>query len=158
MPIRDFDESLHYEAISNCLVELQDVERKLNPRMPSGADIVDDYIPDMLNRCVECEGKILVAEIDDDVVGYATIMTRVTSEEVEDRGIEYGLVSDLVVMPKYRGQGHGRQLLEAAESYARNCGVKWLRVGVLAGNHSAQELYASMGFASIYVELEKELN
>jgi ribosomal protein S18 acetylase RimI-like enzyme len=76
---------------------------------------------------------------------------------LEDGDAEYGLVSDLVVMGKFRGLGIGRRLLESAESYARVCGVRWLRIGVLAGNQSAESLYASLGFSILYIELEKEL-
>lgn len=158
MHIRDFDESVHLDALRDCLIELQDFERSLDPRMPPGADIVDDYIPNMLNRCEECQGKVLIAEIDGEVGGYTTIFTKVKSEELEDGDIEYGLVSDLVVMKKFRSQGLGRRLLEAAESYARTCDVKWLRIGLLAGNQPAQNLYGSMGFSSLYLELEKDLS
>ena len=91
------------------------------------------------------------------VVGFATILAKVRSEEIVDGDIEYGLVSDLVVASAHRKQGIGRKLLEAAESYARSNGVRWLRIGVLATNHSADGLYKSMGFKSLYIEREKEL-
>ena len=91
------------------------------------------------------------------VVGFATILAKVRSEEIIDGDIEYGLVSDLVVASAHRKQGIGRKLLEAAESYAKSNGVRWLRIGVLAGNHSADGLYESMGFKNLYIEREKEL-
>ena len=143
--------------IRECLIELQDAERDLDPRMPAGADIVAAYIPQMLERCDTCEGKIFVAEAADGVVGYVTILTRVSSEELAAGDFEYGLVADLVVRGKYRNFGLGRKLLEAAESYAREHGVKWLRIGALAGNHAARQLYSSSGFSQLYVEVEKDL-
>ncbi len=157
MLIRDFNEHTDLDEVRHCLVELQNYERTLDPRMPSGGDIVDDYIPRMLFRCETCSGKVLIAEVDGQIAGYATVLSRVSSDELEDGGIEYGLVSDLVVREAFRGQGLGRQLLDAAESYARTRDVKWLRIGVLAGNQSARDLYTSMGFANLYVELEKDL-
>jgi ribosomal protein S18 acetylase RimI-like enzyme len=155
--IRDFDEEVHLMGVQACLIELQDFERSLDPRMPSGSEIVDDYIPRMLHRCKQCDGKVLVAEVDNEVAGFTTILTRVTSEEIEDGDIEYGLVSDLVVASKFRRQGFGRKLLEAAESYAKANEVKWLRIGVLAENHSANALYESLNFKKLYVECEKQL-
>ena len=124
--------------------------------MPSGAEIVGDYIPNMLSRCIQCNGKVFVAEVDEAVAGFATVLTKVKSEEIEDGDIEYGLVSDLVVASKFRRQGIGRKLLEAAESYAKSNDVRWLRIGVLAENHSADNLYDSMGFKRLYVEREKD--
>lgn len=157
MTIREFNEHSDLDRVRDCLIELQDSERMLDPRMPSGEEIASKYIPQMLERCVECQGTILVAEIDGDVAGYATVFTKVRSEELQEEGIEYGLVSDLVVTKSFRGRGLGRQLLEAAESYARARGVNWLRIGFLAGNQPAGDLYTSMGFSNLYVELEKDL-
>ena len=96
--------------------------------------------------------------MNEEVAGFATILAKVKSEEIEDGEIEYGLVSDVVVASKYRKQGIGRKLWEAAESYAKSNGVRWLRIGVLAENHSADGLYDSMGFKRIYIEREKELS
>ena len=157
MLIRGFQESTHLAGVEACLVELQNFERSLDPRMPSGAKIVDAYIPNMLDRCLECDGKVFVAEVDGEVAGFATILARVMSDEIEDGDIEYGLVSDLVVASKFRKQGIGKKLLEAAETYARSNDVKWLRIGVLAENHFANELYDSMGFKKLYIEREKTL-
>jgi GNAT superfamily N-acetyltransferase len=98
-----------------------------------------------------------VAELNEEVAGFATILATVKSEEIEEGEIEYGLVSDVVVASKYRKRGIGRKLLEAAESYAKSNGVRWLRIGVLAENHFADGLYDSMGFKRFYIEREKEL-
>jgi ribosomal protein S18 acetylase RimI-like enzyme len=155
--IRDFNDIAHLTDVRACLIELQDFERSLDPRLPSGAEIVDDYIPHMLNRCAQCDGKVIVAEVDEKVAGFATILTKVKSEEIEDGGIEYGLVSDLIVASKFRRRGIGRRLLEAAESYAKANEVRWLRIGVLAENQSADGLYDSMDFKRLYIEREKEL-
>ena len=101
MRIRDFDETTDLQHVRDCLVELQDFECLLDPRMPPGSDIADRYIPHMLDRCKRCEGKVLVAEVDGEVAGYATILTKVKSEELEDGDYEYGLVSDLVILEKF---------------------------------------------------------
>ena len=155
--IRDFDEARHLTGVRACLIELQDFERSLDPRMPSGAEVVDDYIPKMLKRCVECNGIVLVAESNEKVAGFATTLIKVRSEELEDANIEYGLISDLIVSSQFRKRGLGKVLLQAAESYAECNGVRWLRVSVLAENHVADNLYDSMGFKKLLVEREKEL-
>lgn len=139
------------------MVELQDFEHGIDPRIPPGIDIVDDFIPRLLHRCKLCDGKILIAEVDGEVAGFVTILSKVTNEEPEEGDYEYGLVSDLMVVERFRKQGLGRKLLKAAESYARDRGVKWLRIGLLADNQAADRLYASMGYSSLYVEREKDL-
>ncbi len=155
--IREFDEAAHLKGVQACLIELQDYERSLDPRMPTGAEIVDDYIPRMLFRCKNCDGVVFVAELNNEVAGFATILAKVESEEIEDGDFEYGLVSDLVVASDFRNQGIGKKLLEAVETHAKSKEVRWLRIGVLAGNRVADGLYDSMGFKRLYVEREKEL-
>ncbi len=157
MPICDFDESKHLNRLRDCVIELQDFERRLDPRMPSGADIVDEFIPKMLDRLSQSGGKILIAEVDGEVAGFATILISVSSDELEDGDVEYGLVSDLMVVEKFRQQGLGRKLLQEAESYARANDVKTLRIGVLAANQGADKLYSSMGYSLLYLEREKVL-
>lgn len=156
--IRDFDETLHLQGVRARFIDLQDFEREIDPRMPTGAEIVDEYVLHMMKRCRQCYGKIIVAEIDDEIVGFASILSKVTSEDLDDGGLEYGLVSDLVVAKNFRNRGIGRKLLEASESFARERNVKWLRIGVLAANQSADRLYDSMGFEKRYVEREKVLD
>jgi len=155
--ILGFDETRHSSGLRACLIELQDFERRLDPRMPPGAAIVDTYLPDMFDRCKKSGGRVLIAEVDGDVAGYATVMPKVKSEQIEDGDLEYGLISDLLVLEKYRGSGLGKKLLQASEQYARACKVRYLRIGVLAGNQVAEDLYASAGFSPQYVELEKTL-
>jgi ribosomal protein S18 acetylase RimI-like enzyme len=99
----------------------------------------------------------LVAEVEGEVAGYVSILTKVSSGELQDGDIEYGLVPDLVILPGYRGNGIGRILLAAAEDYAKDHQVKWLRIGVMNSNQNAKELYLSSGYCELYVELEKNL-
>ena len=141
-----------------CIVELQDDLRQIYPRMPAGEEIVDEYFEHIYQRCIECDGDILVADTGSEIAGYALVLAKVVSDEIDDGRLEYGLIADLVVMRKFRGLGIGGELLEAAESYAKCHAVKWLRIGVLADNDLAWELYQSRGFRNFYVELEKDLS
>lgn len=155
--IRGFDKARHMEGLRQCLIELQDFERRLDPRMPSGAELVEPYLEQMFERCNRGGGRFLIAEVDGSVAGYTTILPKVKSEELEDGNFEYALVADLVVLEQYRGQGLGGKLLKAAEQYARACKCRYLRIGVLAGNDVAERLYTKAGFSPRHIELEKVL-
>lgn len=146
-----------FEQIRECLVELQDYERQIDPRMPSGEAIADSYIPEMLKKCKEHRGRVLVAEVDGIIAGYVTILARMNSGDIDDGDIEYSLIHDLVVRDRYRGKGLGRKLIEAAESFAKTNDARWLRLSVLARNRSARALYSSLGFSELYVDCEKDL-
>ena len=157
MQICDFNKNKHMAGLRECAIALQDYEHELDPRLPTGAEIVADYMPRMFFRCRHCDGKILIAEVDDEVAGYAMVLAKVTSDEIEDGNFEYGLIADLMVLEEYRGKGIGQKLLVAAEAHARDRDVRWLRIGVLAKNAAAESLYSKSGFSKIYVEREKEL-
>ena len=140
-----------------CVVELQDFEYQLDSRYPDGESIVDAYIPDVLKRCEQYAGATLVAVVNGEIAGYAMIWTRVPPEDIEDGDVECGRLADLVVREEYRGQGIGRQLINAGETYARANGVKFFRLGVMARNTAARALYESLGYSSCHIEMEKNL-
>jgi GNAT superfamily N-acetyltransferase len=157
MSIRKYSARTDLPRLRQCLIELQNFERNFDPRLPLGEDIVEAYIPDMLQRCKRCGGTVLVADIDGMVAGYVTVMAKVRSEEMGAGDFEFGLITDIVVLPEYRKTGLGKELLAAAEAFAKANGVKWLRIGALTANHAAKDMYSSMGFSGLYVELEKDL-
>lgn len=144
-------------AVRALSIELQDVERSLDERLPTGAAIADDYLSQLLGQCKSMDGEILVAEHNQTIVGYACILTRVQSDGVQDGDLTYGLVQDLAVTAAERGKGIGQALLKAAEARARENGVKWLRIGLLASNAAAHRLYSTNGYSKLYVELEKDI-
>lgn len=157
MKIRDYNSDTDYTDLRECVIELQDFEHHIDARLPGGEEIADDYITQMLFRCRNCEGRVLVADVDDDVAGYVTLLNRVQSEELHEGDTEYGLIADLVIKASFRGNGLGRELMSAAESAARDFGVRWLRVSVMSANNIARNLYTSSGFSELYAEFEKEL-
>ena len=157
MEIREFDSLRDLQAVRHCFIELQEVERYLDPRMPQGEDVADTYLDLMFQRCREFAGVVLVAETDQAVVGFVSIWTRYRSSEPEDDPSEHGFISDLVVLAAYRGLGIGRRLLRAAEARAREAGARTICLSVKAGNAGARSLYAAEGFEDAEIFLEKAL-
>ncbi len=157
LEIREFDASLDRQAIRICFLELQDFERRIDPRIPPGEQVADAYLDLMFGRCLEFNGCVLVAAVDSVVVGFVTIWTRYRSPEPDDDPQEHGFISDLVVSETHRGGGIGRSLLRAAEARAREAGARSLRLSVKAGNTAARALYSTEGFAESEIYLEKPL-
>lgn len=155
--IRDFDPNRDLAVLRACVIELQDFEATLYERLPPGHEVVDNCIQHMFEQCEKCRGKIIVADVGGSVAGFVTVLCEVRSEEPDDGDLVNGLISDLAVLAEYRARGIGRQLLEAAEAFARAGSVEWLRIGVLAGNGVAQSIYDSLGFSPWYIECEKHL-
>jgi len=154
--IRDYDPTRDRAAVRACFAELQDVERGLEPALPAGLAVADAYLDFMFARCAEWDGAVFVAEEDGAVVGFICVWARVPPDDPSElRSCAH--VSDLVVLPTWRGRGIGRALLARGETYARESGAGRLRIGVLARNEGARRLYDASGFREVYVLLAKPL-
>ena len=155
--IRNLDAARDMDGLRHCFIELQDFERAFDSRMPGGADIADECVARILDRCKREDGQVFVAEVDGVIAGYVSAFSRIRSEALHDGDFEYALIGDLVVLEAYRKRGLGKALLSAAEDFVKERGAKWLRIGVVSGNRRAINLYESMGYENNYTELEKTL-
>ncbi len=157
MVVREFNREADFDGLRACLVELQDFERQIDRRKPTGDEIANACVSDALLKCAECHGRIFVADETGSIAGYATVLAKVRSDSLDDGDLEYAYLADLVVRAAFRRRGIGRELIARAETYARDQGAKWLRVCVLAENEGARHLYCTAGFSELYIDLEKSL-
>lgn len=156
LTIRRYQPTDH-EACRACVVELQDAEREIDPRLRSGESIADAYLAQMHVRCHDYAGSIFVAEHDHVVVGLLMLLMRVPFTALDEPPGEYALIAELVVRTIARRHGVGRALLRAAERLAADSGASELRIGVMSGNVAARELYLRDGFAPYTEMLAKPL-
>jgi ribosomal protein S18 acetylase RimI-like enzyme len=156
MMTRDF-EPTDLPAVRACFIALQDFEGALDPRLPSGPTIVDGYLEGLMRRCSAHGGRLFVSEEQSRVIGFVSVLGAVASNSPEDDPTPFAYVDDLVVLPEYRHQGHGRALLERAEAYAVASGRSSLRLRVKGRNQRARAFYAAAGYAEYELELEKRL-
>src|SRR5919108_2158590 len=129
-----------------CMVELQEFERGIDSRLRPGETIADEYCAQIHARCREADGRVFVAEYDGAVVGFVGVLAREQFTALDEPPGTYALITDLVVLERYRNRGIGRRLLERAEEYARVAGASELRIGVLMQNAAARRLYLDDGF------------
>ena len=105
----------------------------------------------------EQDGKVVACLISYDGADYATMRTetfRLIAEEVgrdfrqmesETEAGEYYFDS-IAVLPDYRGQGIGTQLLRAGVEKAQQLHIGKVSIVVSPDNPKAQQLYESLGF------------
>ncbi|MBC8038743.1 MAG: GNAT family N-acetyltransferase [Rhizobiales bacterium] len=138
--------------------ELQTHESQFYDRMKPAEEMNRWYIQRLKDDIAKHKGAFLVAEADQTVVGYATLLTEVSSENERDE-ILYtcAYVGDLAVTKSRRGQGVGHALLSECEKLARAAGQKWMRLGVHVGNREARAFYARAGLEEKFLTLEKPL-
>jgi len=89
----------------------------------------------------DCNNRyIMVAELDKQIVGMCTAQILVSTAE----GGIVALIEDLVVEAPYRGQGIGKDLLLAIESWAIVRGARRLQLLADCNNASALDFYNKM--------------
>lgn len=144
-------------ALLDCIVELQEFERELEPALPAGAAIAEAYLATILERCARYAGVVLVAEVDGAVVGFTCVLTSVPPDSPDDGTRPFAKISDLGVLAVHRGRGIGGELLTRAEEIARESGAADLYIGVLSRNTGARRLYERAGFRDYHVRMVKRL-
>lgn len=85
--------------------------------------------------------SVLVACVDDAVVGWIDLTI-----EYHLQSAPAALIGGLVVAEAARGQGIGRQLCQAAEAWARGCGMTRIRVRSNAIRERAHAFYLRDGY------------
>jgi ribosomal protein S18 acetylase RimI-like enzyme len=107
-------------------------------------------------RHAEASGAVLVAESGGSFVGFVAgwIEQAENIGETPDSN-RFGYVSDICVMPAFRGQRIAAQLLDGIEQYLSRTGVTRLRINALAVNAPAQASYEHAGFAPYEILYEK---
>ena len=157
MTIRAYNRHTDARQLRRCVIGLQEFERQLDPRMPSGESIADDYLVEMFMQCRQFAGSVFVCEQGEKLAGYITVHTKYVSEDIDDGPREFGFISDVFVDEQFRGCGIGKALLSHAENHARENGASAMVIGVLASNNQAKSLYLAMGFKEFAIKLEKKL-
>jgi GNAT superfamily N-acetyltransferase len=90
------------------------------------------------------DAEILVAvDADGERLGFAMM------ESPTDyfRRAQHGHVAILAVAAHAEGRGAGGALLQAADSWSRERGFRWVTLNVFHGNAHAREVYAHAGYA-----------
>jgi ribosomal protein S18 acetylase RimI-like enzyme len=145
-------------SLEHCIVELQSYESEIEPNREEGHRVAAAYRRLLLAQCRRSTGKILVAEADDEVVGFVCVLAQVDSKDVLEKDSQHAYITDLVVLPGHRNEGVGKALLAAAEQYVAGQGGSVLKVDVLAANDVALDLYTSMGYVENEIRLAKRLD
>lgn len=80
--------------------------------------------------------RYIVAEVSDKIIGYAG-MWRIFDE---------GHITNIAVLPEFRGKGVGTRLIHNLIKMAKNENIIKMTLEVRTGNMAARKLYSNLGF------------
>jgi ribosomal protein S18 acetylase RimI-like enzyme len=140
------------------VIELQEYERRLHATRLSGDEIADAYLDWMLSEAAS-NGAVFVAEVDRAFAGFAAGWVECNASPAETPDSKrYGFVSDVCILPAYRGRRLASRLLDALGAHFRREGVSRMRICTLASNRSARASYERSGFTPYEVFYERMID
>jgi ribosomal protein S18 acetylase RimI-like enzyme len=137
------------------VAELHNAEGRLHDSRLPGEETADAYLDWMLAEAAR-DGAILVAEAGRVFAGFAAgwVVQENYVEETPDSN-RFGYISDVCVMPAFRGRRIVARLLEALEVRLSLNGIKRIRLSALAANKVARTSYERLGYAAYEIVYEK---
>lgn len=94
-------------------------------------------------------GRLLLAEEDSEVIGYALVVRRPSFEWASDVAV----IDEIFVKGKARERGVGRRMIAFVEEYAATESLPNITLEVAVLNVSAREFYRSVGFNLVEREI-----
>lgn len=144
-------------ALRRAIIELQDYERRLHATRLPGPQIADAYLT-WIEGQTAARGAVLVAEDQGNFVGFAAGWIEQDDHIAETPDSNrFGYISDVCIMPPYRGRRLAHRLLESLEQHLRGAGITRLRISSLAMNAAARAAYERAGFAPYEIVYEKPM-
>jgi len=124
--------------------------------LPDSQFIEDRYREGRQHPEAELPSVTLVAEFGGDIVGFLDAQLQKPFDPML-RPFLYCFVADVAVAESHRDKGIGQQLMESAESWARQHNADYMSLMYNSGNARVRELYARLGYEQGAVSLTKRL-
>jgi ribosomal protein S18 acetylase RimI-like enzyme len=141
-------------SVKQCIDELKRCEHKFESGMRLEPQATDELLTHLLANKAS---RIFVAEIADAVVGFIALAIENINDKRIVGKIDTVCIADIIVLPSYRNQGIGNQLLQEAVGYARSLYIHYLKLTTFADNQEARMLYQKFGFHDYEITMIKEL-
>jgi len=137
--------------------ELDSLHRSQLPEQfqkPTGNPRSRDFYQGLLT---DPDAGFLVAEKRNQILGFVQIVIRETPRLEILVPRVYGVIDSLVVSAEQQRQGLGRELVKAAEEWARSRGAEFIELNVYSFNYRAIEFYSYLGFTEISKKYRKDI-
>ncbi len=124
--------------------------------LPSSRDAkaLEQFTKEKLQESLDGTAScILIAEDDGNRLGFIQL------EEDKEffSGEPHAYIANLAIAQEAEGQGVGKALMQAAESWAKEKGYRFISLYVFGTNHHAKTFYEKLGYDEDSVKLTKML-
>lgn len=144
------------KGIKSCIKELKKYEARFDPAYRTDSKSVDALFQDILHG-KKAGGEIFVAEAGGEIVGFLSLSITNKNDELILKKVPAAYISDISVLPVYRGMGIGRRLLKSAYEFAKGKKISFVKLIVFSENVKAIKLYKREGFADYEMTMVKKI-
>lgn len=144
--------------LESAMAALQDHEASMIVGLRPGHKVAAQEVARAFKLVAQRDGLLLIAEQDGEAVGYIGAVPKLDEDPLVDQAADkHVFITDLFIAEGYRGRGIGRALLQAVETHFAKSGYRQLRIGAVAANRPARQLYESLGYTAREVLYEKSI-
>lgn len=130
---------------------------------------LDDAMPKPARRGGQLYARRIASQVDDDqtctlvadcdgaIIGYVLGMTVDLLPDVFEQELS-GFLADIYVAAEYRGQGVGRKLVTALETWFRGHGLQQYEWYVAAHNSAGRAFWQSLGGREVMIRMKHTLD
>jgi ribosomal protein S18 acetylase RimI-like enzyme len=155
--IRPYEEK-DYADLIKLSTELQRYEQALDNRLKSADDALSKvYFEELTQYRNAHNGIIYVAEFDQRVVGMISLYCEKSNNPLSQVD-DFLYISEVIVSEAYRRRNIATHLIKRAEDYARQMGMQYVRLHVLAQNEAALGAYRKAGYEVDLLRMIKALD
>lgn len=114
--------------------------------------IVTNYFE---NKYQKEDNILLVAKIEEDVIGYAYCIIEEESNELVIS--KTTLLDGIFIEEKYRKHGVATKLINECKNWSKKTGAKFFEIKIISENSNALKLYEEIGFKDFEHKMRMEL-
>lgn len=142
-------------AVAALWREMMTFHAALDPRFQFTTNADREFEDHFRNTLRSRDARILVAEANDEVVGY--ILAELHARRPLYPAGQYGFISDLSVRADWRRQGVGRALVAGLVKWFRSRGVSTIELFAADRSPDSQAFWQSMGFTDFLHLMRMEI-
>ncbi len=143
-------------AIQSLYLQEEEYHRERYPQyFREMAEVIAEK--ELEKEITEPDSLYLVTLKEKKVIGFIYLKKTLFSKDPPFKPVEYISIEDCVVEEQYRRQGVATSLIKAADSWAKQMGIKRMQLQVWANNEAAIRLYRKIGFKDMIIRMELEV-
>lgn len=154
--IREYQSS-DEKDVKKCITELKQYESAFDEDYFTNQKSVNNLLKHILESRKK-GGQLFVAEVNGQVVGFISWEIENKNDELIVKKVDSVYISDIVVLPEYRGKGIGKKLLERADEFAKEKKIPYVKLIIFSANKKVRSIYEDTGFRDYETTMIKKIS